>query len=124
MLLQNIGVLWLYCSRVFIGQIEVFKMLKGVAKGKSKGKTVARRRRTEMPPPPSAKDIEKWKEGDTFSGVMEEYKMYRGHLKLTPRKEARMLHSMYYYYDKPEEDSSRDESGQRGHKRKPYTKGF
>ena len=75
---------------------------------------------------------EKWK-GDTFSGVMNEYKMYTGgSLKLTPRKEARLLYSMYYFDD--EESSSGDESGQSGHKRKSgddefsdvsaYRKGF
>ena len=100
-----------------IGQSEVFKMPMGVTNGKSKGKTVAHGQTTEMPPPPSAKDVEKWKEGDTFSGVMMEYKKYTGPLKLTPKKEARLLHSLYYFDDE-EDSSSSDESGQPGHKRK------
>ena len=70
-----------------------------------------------MPLPPSTEDIKKWKEGDPFSGVTNEYKKYTGGaLKLTPRKEARLLHSLYYYDS--EESSSGGESEQHGHKRK------
>ena len=71
-----------------------------------------------MPPPPSAKDIEKFKEGDTFSGVMEEYKKYKGPLKLTPKKEDRLLHSLYYYDDGEDLSSTDEESCHRGHKQR------
>ena len=62
-------------------------MPKGVARGKSKGKTVARGGPTSLPPPPSHKNIEKWKEGDTFSSVMTEYSHYSSkNMTLTPKK--------------------------------------
>ena len=78
-------------------------MPKGVARGKSKGKTVARSGPTSMPTPPSHKNIEKWKEGDTFSSVMAEYSHYSTrNMKLTPKKQERLFHALYYYDDEAE----------------------
>ena len=76
-------------------------MPKGVARGMSKGKSVAPRSSAKqlLPPPPSASGIEKWKEGDTFLTVMQEYTFYQKGRKLSRRKEARLYHAHFYYDD-------------------------
>ena len=76
-------------------------MPKGVARGVSKGKSVAPRSSAKqpLPPPLSASGTEKWKEGDTFSTVMQEYTFYQKGRKLSPRKETRLYHALFYYDD-------------------------
>ena len=72
-------------------------MPKGAARGKSKGKTVARGGPTSLPTPPSHKNIEKWKEGDMFSSVMAEYSHYLSkHMHLTPKTHKLLFHALYY----------------------------
>ena len=76
-------------------------MPKGVARGMLKGKSVAPHSSAKqpLPPPPSASGIEKWKEGDTFLTVMQEYTFYQRGRKLSPRKEAGLYHARFYYND-------------------------
>ena len=50
-------------------------------------------------PPPSASEIELWKPGDTFLLMMSDFDKYKGIRNLGPRKEARLLHAMFYYDD-------------------------
>ena len=77
-------------------------MSKGVCRGALKGKTVAHGASTQIEhvaPPLSASEIELWKPGNTFLLMMSDFDKYKGIRNLGPRKEARLLHAMYYYDD-------------------------
>ena len=79
-------------------------MPKGVARGASKGKSVAPRSSAKqpLPSPLSANGIEKWKEGDEFLTMMQEYSFYQKGRKLSPRKEARLYHALFCYDEEPD----------------------
>ena len=50
-----------------------------------------------LPPPLTASGIEKWKEGDTFSTVMQEYSFYKKGKKLSPRKRIPYLFVYFFF---------------------------
>ena len=122
-------------------------MPKGVAKGRSKGKTPARRklhlesstttsaREPSSHPGPSGsqsrppidlaspeKPSEKippppppilYKDGDTFSSVLEKYSGWKGY-RLTPRKRELLYYTMFYHDDGEKGDDKKDVSQRMG----------